>query len=221
MEKMLELKAETRDVTGRHVKKLRQQGWIPAIVYGHGLESQKIQIAAKPLSKILGQAGTNRLISLQIGDKEPVTILARDIQRDVIRRDYLHVDFYAVKMDEKVHAHIPVILVGDAPATREEGGILTQGIDSLEVECLPMDLISQIEVDVTVLANINDVITVSELNIPDSITVLADPTSMIAKVEPPRMLEEELEEEEEALEPLVEPEVITEGEEEEVEEVEE
>jgi len=215
----LELKADVREATGRKVKALRQEGLVPAVLYGH-TDPTLLQIEAKPLGKVLREAGTHQLIGLQIGNKKSVVTLARDIQRDVIRHNYLHVDFYAVKMDEKVTAQIPLVIEGVSPAVKDKGGILTQGMDEVEIECLPSDLISAIEVNIEGLLEYNDSISVSDLIIPSSITVLSDPDSMVVKVEPPR-LEEEVEAEGlvEGLEEVsAEPEVLTAAKEEDEEE---
>lgn len=210
----LELNADVREVTGHRVKHLRRDGLIPAVLYGRDVSSTLLQIGAKELSKVLRQAGTHQLISLKIGSRKPQMTLARDIQRDVIKHDYLHVDFYAVDMAEKVTAQVPLVLVGVSPAVRDEGGVLTQGLDELEIECLPSDLIANVEVAIDGLLNYNDTISVSDLSLPDTITILSDPDSVVAKVEPPR-LEEELEAlEEEMVEVSVEPELLTEAEEE-------
>ena len=214
----LELKADVRETTGRRVKVLRQEGLVPAVLYGH-TDPTLLQIKAKPLGKVLREAGTHQLIGLQIGNKKPVVTLARDIQRDAIRHNYLHVDFYAVKMDEKVTAQVPLVIEGASPAVKDQGGILTQGMDVIEIECLPADLISAIEVNIEGLVEFNDSISVSDLVVPSSITVLSDPDSMVVKVEPPRLEEEEEEEIEEGLEEVsAEPEVLTAAKEEDEEE---
>lgn len=204
----LELKAEPRQVKGRAVKHLRQQGLVPVILYGKDVESTPLQVQERALEKVLEVAGTHQLIALQINDQRPQLTLARAIQRDVIRRNYLHVDFYAVKMDQKVVAQVPVHLIGESPAVEELGGVLTQGLDEIEIECLPADLISSIEVSVETLKELNDTIIVADLVVPDNITVLSEPESMVAKVEPPRIMEEE-EEKEEELVTSAEPEVLT------------
>jgi large subunit ribosomal protein L25 len=205
----LELKAEVRETTGRKVKILRQEGLVPAVLYGH-TDSTLLQIEAKPLGKVLREAGTHQLIGVQIGKKKPVVALARDIQRDVIRQNYLHVDFYAVKMDEKVVAQVPLVIEGVAPAVKDQGGILTQAMDEIEIECLPTDLISAIEINIEGLAEYNDSISVADLIVPSTVTILSDPDSMVVKVEPPRLEEEEEEELEEGIEEVsAEPEVLT------------
>lgn len=204
----LELQAEERQATGRQVKHLRRDGLIPAVLYGRDLDATLIQIDQKALHKVLREAGTHQLISLKVGKKRPKMTLARDIQRDVIRHNYLHVDFYAVKMDEKVTAQVPLVLKGVAPAEHDKGGILTQGMDEVEIECLPSDLIAAIEVNIESLVDYHDTITVSDLQVPDTITLLSDPDSVVAKVEPPRVIEEEALEE---AVPGAEPEVLTEA----------
>lgn len=209
----LELNAELRETTGRGVKHLRQEGWVPAVLYGRDLDSMSLKIDSRVLGKVLRVAGTHQLIALKVGKGRPRMTLARDIQRDVLKHSYLHVDFYAVKMDEKVNAQIPINLTGESPAVKEHGGILTQGLDELEIECLPSNLISSIEVDISGLVDINDTISVSDLSVPSTITVLAEPESMVAKIEPPRKAEELEALDEEGMEVPVsaEPEVLTES----------
>jgi len=211
----LELKAEVREVTRRKVKHLREEGLVPAVLYGRETDATLLQLESKTLDRVLREAGTYQLISLQVGKKKPIMTMARDIQRDQIKHGLLHVDFYAVTMGEKVTAQVPLVIEGVAPAVKEHGGILTQGLDEVEIECLPKDLIAAIEINVTGLTELNDTITIAELSLPGSITVLSDPDSMVVKIEPPRMEEEEEELEAEVTEVSAEPEVITEAREEE------
>jgi len=211
----LELIAEPRAVIGRRVKNLRQQGLVPAIIYGRGLEGSPVQIDAKALTRVLDMAGTHQLIALKVGNQDPRMTLAREIQRDPIRRNYSHVDFYVVKMDEKVNASVPVVVVGVSPAVRDLDGILTQGLDQVEIECLPGDLIASIEVDVSSLTELNATLTVADLRVPETVTILSDPESMVVKIEPPRLAEEV---EEEVEEVAAEPEVVRARREEEEEE---
>ena len=186
----LELKAEAREASGHHVKEIRRQGLVPAVIYGRGQETEHVQIEAKALRRVLSVAGTHQLIALQVGNRRPRMTLAREIQRDPVKRHYLHVDFYAVKMDEKVKAQIPVLLKGESPAVEDLDGILTQGLDEIEIECLPGDLINAIEVDISSLVEFNDSLSVADLRVPETITVLSDPDSMVVKIEAPRTAEE-------------------------------
>jgi large subunit ribosomal protein L25 len=202
----LELKAEVRQITGKQVAQLRRQGYVPAVIYGNNLENDLIQIEAKALRKVLAQAGTHQLIALQVGNKRPRMTLARELQIDSIKRSYMHVDFYAVNMEEKVTAQVPVVFEGVSLAVKDLDGILVHGMTEVEIECLPGDLIAAIEVNIEGLVELGDMITVADLKVPSSITVLSDPESMVAKVEAPRIEEEAVEEEAPA---SAEPEVLT------------
>ncbi|NJN95937.1 MAG: 50S ribosomal protein L25 [Anaerolineales bacterium] len=201
----LELKAEVRNTTGKGLGPLRRQGYVPAVVYGKGVEADPIQIEAKVLRKVLAQAGTHQLIALQIGGKKPRMTLARDIQIDAVKRSVLHVDFYTVNMREKVTAEVPLVFVGVSPAVKDLNGILVQGLSEIEIECLPGDLISSIEVNIEGLTELDSMLSVADLVVSSTITLLSDPESMVAKVEPPR-LEEALETEASV---SAEPEVLT------------
>jgi large subunit ribosomal protein L25 len=206
----IELKAELREARKSQVKNLRRQGLVPAVVYGKGSDATSIQIEAKPLRKVLREAGTHQLISLLIDNEPPKLALARDIQQNALNRDYLHVDFYAVTMGEKVTANVPIILKGVSPAVRDKGGLLMQGLDQVDIECLPSKLIASIEVNVEGLLDFNDSISVSDLDLSEDITILSDPDSLVARIEAPRT-EEQLEEmdEEVGVVASVAPEVLT------------
>jgi len=203
----LELKAEVR-AASQTLSQIRRSGQVPAVLYGRGVEAIPLQIEAKALQKVLKEAGTHQLISLQIDKRKPMMTLVREMQRDTIKHHYVHVDFYAVKMDQRITASVPLLVVGVAPAVKDLAGILTHGLDELEIECLPSDLVSAIEVNVDHLTQLNDTVTVAELKVPNTITILSDPDSMVVKIEPPRKAEEV-----EALEAeapaAVEPEVLT------------
>jgi large subunit ribosomal protein L25 len=185
----IELKAEVREKSNR-VHHLRQAGWVPAVLYGQDTVATSLQIEAKALQKVLKETGMHQLIALQINNRKPVLTLVREIQRDTIKHHYLHVDFYTVKMDRKITAQIPLIITGTSPAVKDLGGILTHSLDEVEIECLPNDLLSAIEVNIDHLVALNDTITVADLKVSSTITILSDPDSMVVKIEPPRTAEE-------------------------------
>ncbi|HDH09773.1 MAG TPA: 50S ribosomal protein L25 [Chloroflexi bacterium] len=209
----IELKVEKRTLLGKKVKRLRRQGLIPAIIYGHETEPIPVQIEERELTRVLAQAGPNRLITLRL-DGRPRLALAREIQRDVITDKLLHVDFYTVVMTEKLSAEVPLILVGESPAVERREGVLQHGIDTVEVECLPGDLIHSIEVDLSELKELGQAIYVKDLKVPPSVEILTDGEEMVVKVVP---IVEEVEEEEVAVAPG-EVEVVTKRKEEEFEE---
>ncbi len=189
--KQIDLNAEVRTATGKRVAQMRDQGLVPAVIYGSHYAATPIQIESKALRKALAQARGNTLIRLQIAGREPVPVLAREVQRDTLQHHIIHVDFQQAVMTEKMSAEVPLRLVGEAPAVRAAGGILVHGIDRLDVHCLPGDLPAAIEVDLGVLAAIHDAITVADLTLPASVTVLAEPETIIARIEAPRVLEVE------------------------------
>jgi large subunit ribosomal protein L25 len=110
----LKLKADVRPGGKGHAKNLRSAGLVPAIIYGKDRDPEMLQIEERSLDKVLSEAGTHQLIALEIGSKRPVMTLAREIQRGVIKREYLHVDFMVINMDEKTQAEVPVVLVGES-----------------------------------------------------------------------------------------------------------
>lgn len=203
----LELKAEVREVA-KSPQQVRQAGLVPAVLYGREIESTPLQIEAKALQKVLKEAGSHQLISLQISKRKPVMTLVRDVQRNSLKHNYVHVDFYAVKMDEKVRASVPLVIEGVSPAIKDRAGILTHGLDEVEIECLPADLISAISVNIDSLVDFHSVITVADLKVPASITILSNSDSMVARVEAPRTAEE-VEAMTVVAETAVEPEVLT------------
>jgi large subunit ribosomal protein L25 len=215
----IELKAEKRTIIGKRVKSLRREGIIPALLYGPKTEPVPIQCDERELQRVLAWAGGTNLISLRIGDAgKPKMTLASEVQRDAITNELYHVDFYQVVMTEKVSAEVNIVLTGQSPAVQQADAMLLQGADSVEIECLPGDLIHSIEVDVSTLLEIDDAIYVKDLQVPANIAILTDGDELVAKVQRLRLAEEEEVEEEVEVAPE-EVEVIAKGKE--VEEAEE
>lgn len=211
----IELKSETRTTRGKKVRSIRAAQLIPAVVYGPDMASQSIQIDERGLTKVLQEAGATALINLFIDDApEPRVVLAREIQRDSLTGRAMHVDFYEVRLTETVKTMPRLEFVGVSPAVEKGLGVLIHGMTTVEIECLPTDLINSIEVDVSALETLDDVITVGDLPVPDSVTVIADLGEMVASVVPTRVEEEVVEEEEEELElaEVAEPEEVEEEE---------
>ena len=195
-----ELKAEKRTIVGKRVKALRREGLVPAVLYGPKTEPTPIQFDGWELQRVLARAGGTNLISLRIGDAgKPKMALAREVQRDAISNELYHVDFYQVVMTETVAAEVNIVLVGEPPAVQQKEFMLLQGTDSVEIECLPGDLIHSIEVDLSGL-EIDDVIYVKDLQVPDNITILTDGDELVAKIQHLYIPEEEEEEVEEWVE---------------------
>ncbi|MBC7225955.1 MAG: 50S ribosomal protein L25 [Thermoflexales bacterium] len=187
----LELSAQARTLVGKQVRRLRREGWIPAVLYGPDAKSQPLQIPAAEAETVIGQAGTSHLIALSIsGEPSALQVLVRGLQRDPIRRTLLHVDFYRVEMDKPITMAIPIVLVGSSPVVERREGILLQGKQTLEIECLPRDLIEAVEVDLSSLTEVDQQITVGDLVLPSTIRVLDDPEEMVVRVTPLEVAEE-------------------------------
>ncbi len=179
----LKLQTSKRDVLGKKTRFLRRQGITPTHLFGHGLESLPLQCDTAKLQRIIAQAGTTRIISLEIeGDRQPKSVLIREIQRNACTETLLHVDFYQVRMKEKIRADVPIILVGKAPAMKEKGRIILHGVTSLSIECLPDKLPPQIEVELSTLEELDQAIHVSDITISPDITLITDPDQMVVKV---------------------------------------
>jgi len=208
---VIELNADVRETTGKKVKVLRREGILPAVVYGLGIEPIPLSLDSHTASKILEEAGGTTVINLKVG-KDTHAVLVREKQREALYRELLHVDFLKVAMDELITAIVRVDLIGEAPAVRNLGGLLVSGVNEIEVEALPMNLPENVEVDVSSLVEIEDGISVSDLDLGDDITILTEPEELIARVIYAEV-EEEPEEELEDLEMLgtAEPEVIEKG----------
>ncbi|KKU13652.1 MAG: 50S ribosomal protein L25 [Parcubacteria group bacterium GW2011_GWC2_45_7] len=190
MQTTVTLQAQTRDIVGKQVRALRRTGVVPAVLYGHGLASRNLVVNAADFAKTYKQAGESTLVDLAIEGGEPVKVLIHDIDRDRLTLKPVHVDFYQVKMTEKLTTEIPFKFIGDAPAVKELGGILVKNLDKVEVECLPQDLVHEIEVDLSKLATFEDAILIKDIIAPSGIALLAKPDEMVAVVKPPRSEEE-------------------------------
>ncbi|HYC79923.1 MAG TPA: 50S ribosomal protein L25/general stress protein Ctc [Candidatus Binatia bacterium] len=186
------INATKRTVSGKPVKKLRNSGKLPAVVYGHNVKSENIEVSESEFLKTLKQAGESTIITLSVdGKNHPVLI--HDVHNHYLTDRPIHVDFYAVNMDEKLKATVQLHFIGESQAVKALGGVLARNLSELEVECLPADLPSHFEVDISSLNTFEDSIRVSDLNVSDKVKILANPEEVIIAVTPPRS-EEDLKE---------------------------
>lgn len=209
MNEELILNAQKREIFGKKLRSWRKKGFIPAILYGHKIKNIPLLIQHRDFHQIFKKAGHSSLVDLKIGDEKSVKILIADIQYDPVSSDIIHADLHQIKMTEKIHTEIPIILEGESKAVIELEGNLIQNKGALEIECLPADLIPEIKVSIESLKTFDDKILVSDLKIPENIEVLNSLEDVVAQVTPPRS-EEELEELEEKVEEKVEEVEVTE-----------
>lgn len=188
----LELRATRRELIGKQVRHLRGKGFIPSVLYGHRVEPVPLQIEARSLVKVLQKAGANTLIAVRFDGGEPRMALVREVQLHPVTRALLHVDLYEVIMTEKITTQVPIVLLGEPPVVVRREGILVRGVDSVEIECLPGDLIHSIEVSLDELTQVDQAIMVRELSAGPNIKILSDPNEVVVQVLP--VVEEVIEE---------------------------
>lgn len=203
------LKTSKRTASGKKIHKLRQDGFIPGIVYGQGNDPVLVQVDEKVLGNAYQQAGTSKLVELEIDQEKPKNVLFHEVQLDPLTQRLLHFDLYTVRMDEKIKTEVPLYFTEEAPVVHEEGAVLLKNLEAVEVEALPANLPENIEVNLAVIQEIGQAIHIKDLNVPEGVTILGDPEELIVKADPPRS-EEELAELEEELEEGVESEVESE-----------
>lgn len=189
MKQIITLEAQVREVTGKKVKRLRLAGNMPATLYGHNIASQTIAVDARTFEKIYKQAGESTLVDLKVGSGAAVKVLIQDVAKHYITLKPIHADFYQVSMAEKLTADIPVKFIGESPAVKELGGILVKNLQEFKVECLPQDLVHEIEIDLSALKGFGDTITVSTISVPSGITILNRAEEVIVLVQAPRVEE--------------------------------
>lgn len=192
---MVELKAKIRKLKGKKVRRLREKGILPAVVYGHNIPSKMIKVSYNDFQKVLEKTGESTLIDLKIDQEKPVSVLIQDVQLDPVKDKIIHVDFYQVKKGEKIEAEIELNFVGESKAVKELNGTLVKVMDKIPVRCLPKDLIQELDVDISSLNTFDDVIRVADLSFPPGIEVLVDSEETVASVSPPEKEEEKVGEE--------------------------
>src|SRR5579859_101128 len=175
------LSATNRTVTGKKVGQLRRDGVLPAVIYGPGTKPQSIQLNNREASKVLRRVHGAELIDLEL-EGQTHKVLLHDVQRDAMRGDFLHADLYVVDMTRPIRVRLPIRLVGTSPAVVSLSGVLVRGIPELEVECLPGDLIREVDADLGSLKEIGNSLHVRDLTLPQTIKVLTDPDEQVARV---------------------------------------
>ncbi len=193
----MEVVASKRKIFGKQVKKIRNAGSIPAVVFGKRVDSIPISINGTNFTKAFAKTGESTLIDLSIeGENTPRKALISEVQYSPIKGNIIHVNFHQVNLKEKITTKVPVEIVGESPAVKNNKGILITLIDEVEVECLPADIPPRFEVDVSNLNEVDDFISVKDLKYAgDKVSIDLDPEELIIKVD----YAEQLKEEEEAV----------------------
>jgi len=181
------LTAEVGRGTGsRASRRLRGEGRIPAVVYGHGMEPIAVSVSARELrSALSGDAGSNALLSLDTG-RERILALARELQRHPVKGTVVHVDFQTVRRDEVIAAEVPVTLVGDAVEVHRADGLVDQLLFTVTVRARPADIPTALELDISSLT-VGDALRVRDLALPDGVSIDLEPDVVVISAQAGRL----------------------------------
>lgn len=193
MAKEVVLKATRREVTGKHVKVLRREGQLPAVIYGHSVKPLAITLDAHEASLALAGISSSTFVTIDL-DGEQHSALVREKQRDYVRNRLVHVDFQVVSQNETIRAAVRIDLHGESPAVREFNAVIVQQLNQVEVEAFPRDLPERFIVDISKLEEVGNSIAVSDLEISDKVTLLTSPDEIVvvATGAAPEEVEEEV-----------------------------
>lgn len=180
------LQVKARDAGSKNVHTMRKLGFIPAIMYGHGATPEMFSVQYMDFSKLYAKAGESSIVEIAPETGKKVNVIIQDVQLDPLSSRFSHVDFFQVRMDEKLQTHVPLEFVGEAPAVREMGGILLKPVEELLVSCLPKDLPHSLTVDLSGLKTFEDHVQVKDIKIPAGVEIMAELDTTVALVEEPR-----------------------------------
>jgi large subunit ribosomal protein L25 len=176
------LAAEPREVTGKKVAVLRRAGRLPGVVFGHGISSENVSVDAHDFELLRRKAGQNALIDLSVHGKAARPVLVHGVQVHPVHRRPLHVDLFLVRMTEELIVDVPLVATGTSLAIENLNGTLLHPIESVRVRALPDHLPQSIEYSIDGLVDFDAVVKVSDLKIPDDVTLLTDAEEVVAKV---------------------------------------
>lgn len=180
----ISITAKPRNVFGKQVRSLRNDGLVPAVVYERGQESVSVTLEAVAAAKMVGAAGKNHTVTVGIDGKDRL-VMVKDVDYDPRKNTIRHIAFHGIKLNEKVEAEVPITISGQAPAEKK-GLMVLRTLDHVEIEALPKDLPESFEVEAEKLAEVGDQVTVSDLIVPKGVVVLSDADTVVYVVEEPR-----------------------------------
>jgi large subunit ribosomal protein L25 len=182
------LAASRRTVTGKAVSRLRREGHLPAVVYGHGMDSESVSLDTHEFEVLRRRTASTTLIDLTVEGGKARPVLVHGIQVHPVTRRPLHVDLFAVRMTEELTVEVPLVGTGIAPAV-DSGGTLVHMLATVKIRALPANLPEMLTYDLSPLDSYDASITVADLVVPDGVVVQAEPTEVLARVLPPRVEE--------------------------------
>ena len=183
------LAARHRDVTGKAVARLRREGLLPAVVFGHGIESTNVSLDGHEFELLRRRVGPNALVDLSIDGRKPKPVLIHSVDVHPVTRRPLHVNLFLVRMSEELTVDVPIVPVGESLAVSQLGGTLVHDVDRVKVRALPDHLPQVFEVSIEPLVDFDSVLHARDLVVPPGVTLLADPDEPIMHVLAPRVEE--------------------------------
>lgn len=192
MAQRTELAVSSRTVMGKAAKRLRQQGIIPANIYGHKKEPVAVQLDAVAFDRLRRSHSTRNVLSLRVDGSPAQTALIRHVQIDPLTDKVLHIDFARVNLSEAITSKVPLNYIGEAPGVKIQGGLLLHLLEALEVECRVSNLVEHLDVDVSVLEAIDSTLHAKDIKLPTNYKLVTDPEEPVAKIAAPRRVEAEV-----------------------------
>ena len=183
------LAAEHRDVTGKKVSHIRSAGRLPAVVFGHGEVSANVSVDTHDFELLRRRIGSNALVDLSIDGNKARPVLVSSVQVHPVNRRPLHVDLFLVRMTEELTVDVPLVATGESSAVTMNGGTLLHPTETVKVKALPDHLPQSIEYSIESLVDFDGSLRVSDLVIPEDVTLLTEGDEVIAKVQAPRVEE--------------------------------
>lgn len=182
----LKLTVTPRTETGKAVSKLREKGFIPAVLYGREVEPMALSINYLDFSRAYKAAGESTLIEIIPEGKKPVNVLVHDVAVHPLTGRFLHIDFYQVNMKEEIETDVPLEFIGESVAVKALSGVLVRSLEEVKVKCLPNDLPRALEVDLSKLTTFDDTIKIADIKLPEGVQMLDDLETIVATVAAPR-----------------------------------
>ncbi len=178
----MELLTQKREILGKKVRALRKTGIIPAELYGHETSNLHLSVPVKEFSKIFKMAGESTLIKLKVEGDKNYNVLIHNVEHNALTDEVWHIDFYTVKMDEKIKTKVPVEFVGESPAVKEKSGMLVKAMQEIEIEALPADLPHHISVDISSIVDLGASILIKDIDAIKGVKILVDQETVVATV---------------------------------------
>lgn len=183
------LAAEHREITGKAVSRLRRAGRLPAVVYGHGVDSANLSVDTHEFEQLRRRTGPNALVDLSIDGEKARPVLINGVQIHPVDRRAVHVDLFLVRMTEDLTVDVPLVPIGSSIAIDDLGGTLLHPTETVRVRALPDHLPQSIEYSIEALVDFDTSIYVRDLTVPEDVTLLTDGDEIVAKVQAPRVEE--------------------------------